>query len=78
LSKYDQCSFDAVVIANALHIMPNPEKALKEIQRVLKVGGLMIAPTFTRENIKSKWVEHVMEAVGFKTYSKWTHHSYVQ
>ena len=29
-------SFDAVVISNAIHIMPYPEKALSEIKRVLK------------------------------------------
>ena len=38
--------FDAAVISNALHIMPEPEKALAEIRRVLKPGGILIAPTF--------------------------------
>ena len=33
---YEDEKFDVVVIANALHIMPQPEKALKEIHRVLK------------------------------------------
>ncbi|MFQ9418242.1 MAG: class I SAM-dependent methyltransferase [Lachnospiraceae bacterium] len=33
---YENHSFDVVLIANALHIMPEPEKALKEIERVLK------------------------------------------
>ena len=28
---YDDNSFDVVLIANALHVMPAPEKALKEI-----------------------------------------------
>lgn len=75
---YQDQSFDAVIIANALHIMPCPKKVLKEIQRVLKSDGLLIAPTFTRENKKSKLIEFIMEAVGFKTYSRWTHSSYVQ
>lgn len=76
--SYNDNSFDAVVIANALHIMPYPDKAIKEIQRVLKSDGLLIAPTFTRENIKSKLKERIMEAAGFKTYSRWTHFSYIQ
>lgn len=51
-------SFDAVVIANALHVMPNPEKALKEIDRVLKDNGILIAPNFVNHTdgfISSLW-----------------------
>ena len=44
--RFEDNSFDVVVIANALHIIPNPEKALEEIRRVLKDGGLLIAPNF--------------------------------
>ena len=36
---YADETFDAVLIANALHIMPRPKKALAEIYRVLKPGG---------------------------------------
>lgn len=43
---YDDNSFDVVIIANALHIMPEPEKALQEIRRVLKKKGVLIAPNF--------------------------------
>lgn len=75
--RYADHSFDAVVIANALHIMPEPAKALQEIKRVLNKGGILIAPTFTRENIKSKLLERIMELVGFKTYSRWTHNAYL-
>lgn len=73
---YNDGQFDAVVIANALHIMPNPTEALKEIKRVLKDGGILIAPTFTREYVEKKWVERLMEMGGFKTFSKWTHETY--
>ena len=43
---YADDSFDAVLIANALHVMPEPEKALREIDRVLRPGGILIAPNF--------------------------------
>ena len=43
---YAPDSFDAVVIANALHIMPRPELVLAEISRVLKPNGILYAPTF--------------------------------
>ena len=44
---YADKSFEVVIVSNALHIVPQPEKALQEIRRVLKDGGLLIAPTFT-------------------------------
>ena len=44
---YADKSFDVVIVSNALHIVPQPEKALAEIQRVLKEDGMLIAPTFT-------------------------------
>ena len=36
---YEDKSFDAVLISNALHIVPDPEKVLTEIDRVLRPGG---------------------------------------
>ena len=33
---YAEESFDVVIVSNALHIVPQPEKALAEIRRVLK------------------------------------------
>ena len=48
---YAPDSFDAVVISNALHIMPHPELALAEIKRVLKPGGILYAPTFVHGSV---------------------------
>ena len=44
--SYENNMFDVVLISNALHIMPKPNKALDEIRRVLKPEGILIAPTF--------------------------------
>ena len=63
--------FDVVVIANALHIMPQPEKALNEIHRVLKKDGILFAPTFVYERGYPKLPIWLMEKAGFKTYHKW-------
>lgn len=39
-------TFDAVVLSHVLHIIERPAVALAEARRVLKKGGLMIAPTY--------------------------------
>lgn len=39
-------SFDAVVLANVLHVLDEPKGALAEARRVLKPGGRLFAPTF--------------------------------
>lgn len=68
---YDAETFDVVVIANALHIMPEPDAALKEIYRVLKPDGILYAPTFVYEEGYSKGLIWLMEKAGFHTFHKW-------
>lgn len=75
---YEEEQFDVVVIANALHIMPDPNAALKEIHRVLKKDGILFAPTFVYESGYSKPLIWIMEKAGFKTYFKWTRTEYTK
>ena len=75
---YEDGSFDTVIIANALHIMPNPDKALTEIRRVLKTGGLLIAPTFVYDAKINKVRISLMEMIGFHTFHKWKSDEYVE
>lgn len=75
---YEDNTFDLVVIANALHIMPDPEAALKEINRVLKEDGILFAPTFVYEKGYSKLLIWLMERFGFKTYYKWKKDEFVE
>lgn len=75
---YPDRVFDAVMIANVLHIMPNPDLALKEIGRVLRDNGVLIAPTFVYEPGYSKFRIWLMEKLGFKTFHKWTAAEYVK
>ena len=75
---YAEETFDAAVISNALHIMPEPEKALAEIRRVLKLGGILIAPTFTAAgSISDRMRIRFMELSGFKVFHKWTPQEYL-
>ena len=41
---YADKSYDVVIVSNALHIVPQPEKALAEIRRVLKDDGVLSRP----------------------------------
>lgn len=76
---YSDNSFDAVVISNALHIMPCPEKALSEIKRVLKHDGILFAPTFIHGESKGYCIRvKLMELAGFHTYSKWSEETFTK
>lgn len=71
--RFEDNSFDVVVIANALHIIPNPEKALAEIRRVLKDDGLLIAPNYLLNvsGIKNLW-KKILNLIGIRFAHEWT------
>lgn len=39
-------SFDVVVAGNVIHLLPDPQIAMKELTRVCKDGGKLIIPTY--------------------------------
>ena len=77
---YADKSFDVVIVSNALHIVPQPEKALQEIKRVLKNGGVLIAPTFTHagNSFSGKVKAFFMKLAGFPLHSKWASEEYLR
>ena len=78
---FEDSSFDAVVISNALHIMPDPIKVLMNISKVLKPRGLLIAPSYSHGHIRdSTWNLNakVLKLIGFETYSRWTPDEYIE
>ena len=77
---YADKSFDVVIVSNALHIVPQPEKALQEIKRVLKDDGVLIAPTFTHagNSFSGKVKAFFMKRVGFPLHSRWTSEEYLR
>ena len=76
---YAEESFDVVIVSNALHIVPQPEKALAEIRRVLKDDGVLIAPTFTHagNSFSGKVKAFFMKLAGFPLHSRWTSEEYL-
>ena len=76
---YTEESFDVVIVSNALHIVPEPEKALSEIRRVLKNDGVLIAPTFTHADnaFLGKVRAFFMKLAGFPLHSRWSSAEYL-
>ena len=77
---YADKTFDAVIISNALHVMLNPEKALREIDRVLKDDGILIAPNFIHrgQGFTSKLWSHILKIAGIKFEHQWTKEEYIK
>lgn len=76
---YADAAFDVVIVSNALHIVPQPERALHEIKRVLKNDGVLAAPTFTHaeNSFSGKGRAFLMRLAGFPLHSRWTSGEYL-
>lgn len=77
---YADAAFDVVIVSSALHIVPQPERALHEIKRVLKNDGVLAAPTFTHaeNSFSGKVKAFFMNLAGFPLHSKWTSEEYLK
>lgn len=74
---YKDGGMDHIIMANVLHIMPTPEKALEEVKRVLKGDGLFFAPTIVHKGSTYAGIfSKIASIVGFKVYSKWNQQDY--
>ncbi|MCR5268443.1 MAG: GNAT family N-acetyltransferase [Lachnospiraceae bacterium] len=76
---YEDESFDVIIIANALHIIPNPEKVLAEIRRILRKDGILIAPNFIHDNTKkmSALFSKALSYAGVDFQAKWDAKGYL-
>lgn len=63
---YAPASFDAVVAANVLHLLPDVPRALEAFRVVLKPGGLVIVPTYCHDETPvSRVVSGLLAVTGF-------------
>ena len=44
--RFEDGTFDKAVAANVIHLLDDPAKAITELKRVVKPGGLIIIPTY--------------------------------
>lgn len=60
-------SFDTVIAANVLHLLPEPEQAVRELWRVTAPGGRLILPTYLQGRAGTAYgtMIKIYQGVGF-------------
>lgn len=61
--RYPDERFDVVVAANVIHLLDEPYKALRELERVCRPGGRIIIPTYMNQTDKGT-TNGVSNAIG--------------
>jgi phosphatidylethanolamine/phosphatidyl-N-methylethanolamine N-methyltransferase len=71
--RFEAKSFDAVVAANVLHLVPDLDGALAALRRVLKPGGKLVVPTFCHdETWLSAILSRAASLTGFPSHRRFT------
>lgn len=74
---YADDSFDVAVAGNVIHLLPDPEQALRELARVVRPGGTIILPTYI-EPLKRKqgMIPALLARLGARFERRFTQASY--
>ena len=71
--RFEAQSFDAVIAANVLHLVPDLPGALAALRRVVKPGGVLVLPTFCHDETRISWALSRMLAItGFPAARRFT------
>lgn len=72
--------FDVVIAGNVLHLLDDPEAAVRELYRVTKKGGRILLPTFTLENSRpiTELMLSIYKKLGFNPSTEYSPKSYVE
>lgn len=77
--RFEDASFDAVFAANVLHLVPDLERALASLRRVLKPGGVLVAPTYLHnETFRAAILSRLFALTGFPGARRFTSASLTQ
>ena len=71
-------AFDVVIAANVLHLLPQPEIAVRELWRVTAPGGRLILPTFLQGKVGTAYgtMIKIYQGVGFHYEHAFTQETY--
>jgi len=70
---FDAASFDVVVAANVLHLVPDLDGALASLRRVLKPDGVLVVPTSLHaETLRAGFLSRVFALTGFPGHRRFT------
>lgn len=67
-------TYDVSIAGNVLHLLEEPEKAVRELCRITKQGGRVIVPTFMAKN--SSPLIKIYTLLGYKAFASYTAESY--
>ena len=64
-------SFDVAIAANVLHLLENPQKAISELVRVTRPGGVIAIPNYMNQEDTDRRFLELASAVGFTVHHEW-------
>lgn len=67
-------TYDVSIAGNVLHLLEEPQKAVRELCRVTKQGGRVILPTFMAKN--SNPLIKIYTLLGYRAFASYTMESY--
>ena len=77
--KYRSGVFDVAVAANVIHLLDDPEKAMAELRRVVKPGGIIIIPTYiSQEANASSRITKIFNKMGANFRNEFDIHTYCE
>ena len=66
----DDC-FDVAIAANVLHLLEDPQRAVSELVRVTRPGGVIIIPNYMNQEDTDRRFLKLAGAVGFTVHHEW-------
>lgn len=70
---YETGTFDAVVAANLLHLLPDLPRAIDAMRRVVRPGGVWVFPTYCHDETVISWtLSRLLAITGFPGQRRFT------